>query len=90
MANKQVKAEKLVNSAVTVFAEAIANVEKANDVLQAGVQEDLKKVHEIDKKISDLQSKRVALIADKNLKQHTMKNNDSLIAKLQEFAGAGE
>jgi hypothetical protein len=83
----QKKADKLVQGAVGVFADAIAQVEKANVVLSEGIVADDKKLAGIDKAIDALRAKKAEVISQKNEKYNSLEKNEALISKLVEFAG---
>jgi uncharacterized small protein (DUF1192 family) len=87
MNNKtQQKAEKLVQGAVGVFADAIAQVEKANEVLTEGMKQDTNKINSIDQKIANLQKEKETVYFAKNKKINTRASNNELIKKLKEFS----
>jgi uncharacterized small protein (DUF1192 family) len=87
MNNKtQLKAEKLVQGAVGVFADAISQVEKANDVLTEGMKKDTDTIASISEKIAKLKAEQTAVEFARNKKINTRAVNNDLIKKLKDFA----
>ncbi|MCM3155576.1 hypothetical protein M3611_26655 [Priestia megaterium] len=80
------KAEKLVSGAVGVFADAILQVEKANELLKAGIETDNKKIDQIELDIRKLNAEKVELVEDKSNKYLQMESNKELIEKLSHFS----
>lgn len=85
--SKQLKAKKIVESAVGSFANAINQINKANDILTAEVQADENKMLDITQKITDLYKQMDAVQADKIDKNATIIQNKELIARLDKFVG---
>lgn len=83
----QYKAEKLVNGAVTVFADAIAQVEKANSILEQGIVSDNNKLEALNVVIDNARKQKAGIIGSKEEKEKTISKNIGLIIKLKEFAG---
>ncbi|MGG1219378.1 hypothetical protein ABE236_18220 [Priestia endophytica] len=87
MSNKVVqKAEKLVNGAVGVFADAIAQVEKANELLTEAVEADNKRLEQIEIEYKKLNAEKDKIVEDKNDKYLQMEGNKELIEKLAHFS----
>lgn len=89
MSNKkndfQIQAEKKVTKAVGVFAKAIKEVEQAQEILKAGVQQDSTKISVAKNKINQLNAEINRVNADKTAKGEQMKANAELLVKLADF-----
>lgn len=87
MANKNVqKAEKLVQGAVGVFADAILQVQKANELLAADIEADNKRLDQIELAYRKLNAEKEEVVEDKNNKYLQMEGNKELIEKLSHFS----
>jgi hypothetical protein len=85
MKKHQLVAEKKVIKAVGVFAKAVAEVEKAQDILKEGVKQDCFKVGALKKQIADIEAEIDAVNKGKIAKGEQMKANEELLSKLKEF-----
>jgi hypothetical protein len=83
-ANK--KAEKLVNSAVSVFADSIATVMKANEILGSSIEATQKKIEVVNNGIDMLRKQKASYIADIEQKEAQIISNNELIGKLSHFS----
>jgi hypothetical protein len=82
--NKE-KATKIVAGAINTFTKAIAEVEKANELLVVAVKSDEQELVSISKKVEDLYKKLDGVQAEKLNKKATIIQNKELIAKLEQF-----
>jgi hypothetical protein len=80
------KAEKLVSGAVGVFADAILQVEKANELLAADIEADNKQLDQIELDYRKLNARKAEIVEDKNNKYLQMEGNKELIEKLSHFS----
>jgi hypothetical protein len=80
------KAEKLVSGAVGVFADAILQVEKANELLAADIETDNKQLDQIELDYRKLNARKAEIVEDKNNKYLQMEGNKELIEKLSHFS----
>lgn len=85
MAKHEVKAESLVNSAVSTFVTAAAKVEQANDILTKAIVEDVTKLENIEKQIAGLYRQMDIIQMGVTDKRLTITENDKLIEKLNGF-----
>jgi hypothetical protein len=83
MTKQLLKAEKLVNVAVSTFSKAIEEVEKANALLESSILADGQRVEAIYSKSLTQQADQ--LNADSLNKQGRIKGNNELIEKLKQF-----
>lgn len=83
-ANK--KADKLVNSAVSVFADSIATVVKANEILGASIEATEKKINVCNDGIDLLRKQKAVYIAEIEEKEKKIIDNNELISKLNHFS----
>jgi iron uptake system EfeUOB component EfeO/EfeM len=86
MAKLEQKAQKLVDGAVSVFADAIVQVEKANEILKESIDADVKKLEDIVAKHKKLEVEKDAIMLDKDTKYKQMEANSELIEKLSHFS----
>lgn len=80
------KAEKLVSGAVGVFADAILQVEKANELLAADIEADNKQLDQIELDYRKLNARKAEIVEDKSNKYLQMESNKELIEKLSHFS----
>jgi uncharacterized protein Yka (UPF0111/DUF47 family) len=85
MTKQLLKAEKLVNVAVSTFSKAIEEVEKANALLESSILADGQRVEAIYSSIKSLTQQADQLNADSLNKQGRIKGNNELIEKLKQF-----
>ncbi|MDF2010235.1 hypothetical protein [Priestia megaterium] len=85
MSKQQVKAKKIVDSALGTFSKAVTEIEKANDLLSQEIEKDLAAMQEITTKIENLKSELDELQADKIGKDAEIIRNKELIYKLEKF-----
>lgn len=84
--SKQVQqAEKKVTKALTVFNQAITEVETANKLLTEAVKQDSMKVQAIRNQIASLETQIVKTEKSKADKGKQIKSNEQLLEKLKEF-----
>lgn len=84
--NKAKKAEKLVQGAVGVFENAIAQIEKAQEILKSGIQDDTRKIAVIENYIEEQKKERDKYLNAKADKYTQMQSNEELIEKLKNFS----
>lgn len=79
------KADKLITKASSTFDNAVVQVQKANDLLEADIQNESKKIADLEAKISECQELiKSSLQANKD-KLIKIKNNNQLIKNLKGF-----
>ncbi|NGY84923.1 hypothetical protein F6Y03_30860 [Bacillus megaterium] len=86
MAKLEQKAQKLVDGAVSVFADAILQVEKANEILKESIDADIKQLDQIELDYRKLNARKNEIVEDKNNKYLQMEANSELIEKLSHFS----
>lgn len=79
------KSQKIVAKAVGVFAQAVSEVEKANEILKAGIESDSMTILAIKNQIADLENKITELETAKGIKGEEIRNNEHLLASLKQF-----
>lgn len=85
--NHAQKAQKRVDKAVGVFSQAIVQVEKAQETLSAGIQQDSHTVNALNNKIVSIQSEIAAVEQSKQEKGDQMKSNRELLNRLGQIKG---
>ncbi|MCM3639673.1 hypothetical protein M4D68_00740 [Priestia aryabhattai] len=76
---KQIEqSQKLVSKAVGVFDKAVTDVEKANEILKKGIEEDSMRILALQDQIKELE-------ADKEAKGAELTKNEHLLATLKQF-----
>lgn len=84
--SKEIKqSQKLVSKAVGVFATAVAEVEKANEILIQGVQADTAQIMKLKKEISDKEAQITELEKAKADKGEELRKNENLLATFKQF-----
>lgn len=84
-----VRSQKIVAKAVGVFSQAVAEVEKANDILTKGIESDSMQIMGIENKIAELEYDIMKLKEAKLLKGNEFTNNENLLATLRQFTKEG-
>ena len=84
-----VKSQKIVNKAIGVFSQAVADVEKANEILRKGIEKDSFEIRGIEQQIVILKGKISRLEMDRNIKGKEIKKNEELLATLRQFTKEG-
>ncbi|MED4619615.1 hypothetical protein [Priestia megaterium] len=83
---KQIQqSQKIVSKAVGVFSTAVADVEKANDILKKGIEADSMKISAIADQMDKLEEQIRQLEDDKLAKGNEIKKNENLLATLRQF-----
>lgn len=86
MTNKTVQqADKKVTKAMTVFTQAVTEVEQAQELLKKGIEQDSMKQVAIKNQMLTLEAQMIELNVAKEEKGNKMKDNAQLISKLKEF-----
>lgn len=85
MANKVVKAEKIVNAATSQFKVSYDNIQKANSLLSADIEKDRLSLIESQKKIDETISEMNKTRKKIKEKEETIAKNDSLAESLARF-----
>lgn len=84
--SKQVqKADKLVTKATTVFGDAVVQVEKANELLRKGLEEDGFTIESAKKQIKELEDWIQKVEEDREEKSLKIVSNETLIEQLKTF-----
>jgi Na+/phosphate symporter len=78
-------AEKKVQGALTVFSQAVAEVDKAQDILMDGIAQDSAKVMALKNQIKDIEAQIETVEADRTAKGEQMKKNKTLLNQLNKF-----
>lgn len=87
MANKKLtQANKIVTKATTVFGDAITQVEKANDILKKGIEEDTYEIMAAEQKIEELKDFIEGVKEDREDKGLQVIKNDDLVKQLKSFS----
>ena len=83
---KQIQqSQKLVSKAVGVFSTAVADVEKANEILRKGIEDDSMKISSLATQMDSLEEQIRQLEEDKTAKGNEIKKNENLLATLRQF-----
>lgn len=85
MASKQVKSQKMVDKAVSTFADAVNTIEAANQLLEEAIIEDENKVNKAKENIRFLEGEIVSYKNDIDAKYGEIQNNQVLISQLKNF-----
>lgn len=80
------KADKLVNSAVSVFADSIATVNKANEILGAGIEATNRKIEVCNNGIDILRKQKATYLSEIEEHEQKIVSNNELIGKLNHFS----
>lgn len=86
MTNKKVlQANKLVSKATTVFGDAVVQVEKANELLKKGIEEDSFEIASAEEQIAKLQRHVKDVEKEREEKAQQIVSNNKLIDQLKSF-----
>lgn len=85
MSKQQAKAKKIVDTALGTFSKAIAEIEKANEMLSQGIEKDMAAMQEVATKIDNLKAELDEIQAGKINKDAEIIRNKELIYKLEKF-----
>ena len=85
MNKKQMKAQKIVNGAVSTFSKAITEVEKANGLLSLAVASDVAEMERLTKLVEYTYARLDEIQANKINKEAEIIRNKELIIKLEKF-----
>lgn len=81
----EVKAQKRVSKALGVFSKAVAEVEKAQDILEAGVISDTNEIESLKEQVEALELTISEVMYRKSSKNAQIAANEDLLAKLNHF-----
>ena len=81
----EVKAQKRVSKALGVFSKAVAEVEKAQDILEAGVISDTNEIESLKEQVEALELTISEVAYRKSSKYAQIAANEDLLAKLNHF-----
>lgn len=85
MTKHTVTAQRKVAKAMTVFSQAIKEVESAQEILKQGVKQDSLTVTSLKNQMLNLEAQIVAVNVEKDAKGSEIKKNADLLSKLKEF-----
>lgn len=89
MSKELKQSQKLVSKAVGVFATAVADVEKANEILIEGIKSDTAQIMKLEHEIALKQEQITALEKAKAEKGEEIRQNENLLATLKQFTPEG-
>lgn len=81
----ELKAQKRVSKALGVFSKAVAEVEKAQDILEAGVISDTNEIESLKEQVEALELTISEVMYRKSSKNAQIAANEDLLAKLNHF-----
>lgn len=81
----ELKAQKRVSKALGVFTKAVAEVEKAQQILEDGIVSDTQEIKHLEAKAKEIEETIAQVNYRKSDKMTQMANNVDLLAKLNHF-----